>query len=38
VAISVYNPMLAFIYFAILLIAYIWFKLTYKDDKKSVII
>ncbi len=30
VAITVYNPMLASIYFAILLIAYIWFKLTYK--------
>ena len=31
VAIAIYNPMLAFIYFAILLVAYIWFKLTYKE-------
>lgn len=30
-AITVYNPALAFIYFAILLVAYIWFKLTYKE-------
>ncbi len=30
-AITIYNPMLALIYFAILLIAYIWFKLMYKD-------
>ena len=30
-AITIYYPTLAFIYFAILLIAYIWFKLTHKD-------
>ena len=31
IAITYYNLMLAFIYFAILLVAYIWFKLTHKD-------
>ncbi len=30
-AITVYNPMLALIYFGILLVAYIWFKMSYKE-------
>lgn len=30
-AITIYNPMLALIYFGILLGSYIWFKLTYND-------
>lgn len=32
VAITIYNPILALIYFALLITAYIWFKLTYKED------
>lgn len=31
IAITIYNPILALIYFGILLGSYIWFKLTYKD-------
>lgn len=31
VAMTVYNPMLALIYFGLLGIAYLWFKLTYKQ-------
>ena len=36
VAITVYNPMLAVIYFAILALAYAWFKLTYKPTTDVV--
>ncbi|WP_416864995.1 MAG: ethanolamine permease [Imperialibacter sp.] len=32
VAITWYNPMLALVYFGLLIIAYIWFKLTYKES------
>lgn len=32
VAITWYNPVLALIYFGLLIIAYIWFKLTYKNQ------
>jgi ethanolamine permease len=32
VAITWYNPMLALVYFGLLIIAYIWFKLTYKNS------
>ena len=32
IAVTIYNPVLAFIYFGILLVAYLWFKLTHKDE------
>lgn len=31
VAVTIYNPILALIYFGLLITAYIWFKLTYQD-------
>lgn len=35
-AITVYNFYLAFIYFSILLTAYIWFRLTYGEEKEII--
>lgn len=32
IAITVYNPVLALIYVGVLLIAYLWFRLTHKED------
>jgi ethanolamine permease len=31
-AITVYNPTLALIYFAILLVAYMWFRMSYQEE------
>ena len=35
IAITVYNFQLAFIYFSILLVAYIWFRLTYSEEVET---